>query len=83
MQTREKNHQLKCDQCDKVFYRKGGLTWHKKYVHGDKQWKRPVYGAGNTVEFSSRYWNGFKVREKRTKLGYTESTYNISFKNKC
>lgn len=74
-------HKLTCRECGMVFFRKAALNWHRYYNHEGGVWSRAIYGSGVKPEFTSKYWNGYKVREKQTKIGYSEVSYNISFKN--
>ena len=77
-----KYHRIPCSYCGLVFYRQNNLNFHIRHVHEGVPWLPPQIGAGDEkIVYSGNYFDVITKRRKRNRLGLTETTYSIRFKN--
>ena len=76
-------HKILCDICGESFYRKKNLNVHKRHVHDSVPWlASQIGGSFNTEpEFSGQHFDVFKTKVRLTRLGLTENSYSVKFKN--
>ena len=76
-------HRITCHICNAVFYRKKNLEVHINHVHLGVPWLPPQIGGAISIDpdFSGKNFDAYKTRTKHNRLGLTETSYTLKFKN--
>ena len=77
-----RNHRKSCEYCGLIFYRQNNLDVHIRHVHNGVPWLPPQYGAGDTdITYSCNQFDVYQIQTKTNRLGFSENTYRVKFKN--